>query len=69
MTIGGVNYRLTRHGRRRYLERVGEAPDREILARCVGDPRAVWAPDAVDGFRLVTYLASPGAATRTEVTA
>jgi hypothetical protein len=59
VTIDGVNYRLTKHGRRRYLERAGPAADSEILTRCVGDPRAVWSPDPSDGFRLVTYLASP----------
>jgi hypothetical protein len=59
VTINGVNYRLTKHGRRRYLDRAGPAADSEILRRCVDDPRAVWAPDPLDGFRLVTYLSSP----------
>ena len=46
MTINGHNYNLTKHGRRRYLERVNsDASDAEILRHCVTYVKAVWKPD------------------------
>lgn len=55
MTIDGVNYRLTKHGRRRYIESVGQAHDNDIIRACVNDPHAVWRRDRSEGLRLVTY--------------
>lgn len=58
MTINGQNYNLTKHGRRRFLERVdGSATDAEILTRSVDLPEAVWKPDRRLGtaiMRLIT---------------
>ncbi len=57
MTVNGINYRLTKHGRKRFLERSGKTiPDTEIIRHCVTDTRAVWRPDWQEGYRLVTYL-------------
>lgn len=50
MTVNGVNYRLTKHGRRRYIERVGQADDNDVIRACVNDPNAVWRSDRVDGL-------------------
>lgn len=61
MWINGINYRLTKHGRKRYLERVNpNATDAEILRHCVegvNGYRVVWEPEkGGDGFRLVTIV-------------
>lgn len=58
MYIEGQNYRLTKHGRKRFLERSGfpNATDNEVIRLCVGNPRALWKPDESEGFRLVTFL-------------
>lgn len=64
MQIDGHNYRLTKHGRKRFLARVcpGEEPnDGKILRMAVeGVPgfKFVWVPDArIEGdFRLITVL-------------
>jgi hypothetical protein len=48
MYLAGTNYRLTKHGRARYLERVGQATDSGMIVHAVkGDPRFrfVWKPD------------------------
>ena len=61
MYIAGENYRLTKHGRQRYLGRVGCATDSEMLLHAVrGDRRFrfIWKPDSVSGYRLVTVLLS-----------
>jgi len=47
MYIEGGNYYLTKHGRQRYLHRVGEATDREMLIHAIkGDNlfQFVWKP-------------------------
>ena len=60
MWVNGTNYRLTKHGRKRYIERVDKrATDREMILDCVvggSDFTPVWKPDDFDGFRLVTVL-------------
>jgi hypothetical protein len=56
MWNNGKNYRLTKHGRRRYIERIGPAKDPDIILDCIQHPRAIWRPDRADGFRLVTIL-------------
>jgi hypothetical protein len=57
MTISSINYRLTRHGRKRYLERVNpNATDTTIILHCaygVNGFRTVWKPSK-DGLRLIT---------------
>ncbi len=56
----GTSHRLTKHGRRRYLDRINPgASDREILQVAqAGLPGwvFVWGPDRREGFRLVTVL-------------
>lgn len=62
MYVQGFNYWLTKHGRKRFIERLGKRPDSEILATAIkGNPgyRFVWAPDKncpTTGRRLVTVL-------------
>jgi hypothetical protein len=64
MTIDGRNYRLTKHGRLRFLERVGPAclDDNEIIRRARVHPRAIWKPERwpdgtlKEALRLVTVL-------------
>lgn len=61
MTINGTNYRLTKHGRARYLERVGFAEDSEIIrntARGIPGYQPIWKPCRKEGYRLVTILFS-----------
>lgn len=45
MYVSGANYRLTKHGRKRYLERVGQTTDRKMILHAIkGDSRFrfVW---------------------------
>jgi hypothetical protein len=61
MFIDGQNYQLTNHGRKRYLERVGEATNAEMIKIAVqGLPgyRFVWKrpPKGGTGLRLVTVM-------------
>ena len=62
MTINGVNYRPTKHGRKRYLKRVGMADDTTIIRHAVlGLPgfKVIWIPELQPkSFRLVTILAT-----------
>lgn len=58
LTVDGVTYKLTRHGRMRYNERVGPSTDDEILRKCVGNPQAVWLGSKTTKW-LRTYLSSP----------
>lgn len=47
MYVAGTNYYLTKHGRQRYTQRVGQATDAEMIVHSVrGDPqfRFVWKP-------------------------
>lgn len=57
MTIDGIKYFLTDHGRQRYLERSGDvnATDEQIIQRCIGNRRAVWKENGLNSLRLVTY--------------
>jgi len=65
MTINGMNYRLTKHGRKRFLERVGAFfSDAQMIQIAVaGTPgcQFVWKPEARgrNGLRLVTVLKYP----------
>ena len=62
MTIDGRDYRLSKHGRKRYLERVGPMclSDTELIRRArvhltaIWKPEKTWGPDL--GDRLVTVL-------------
>ena len=48
MWINGINYYLTRHGRRRFVERLGEMADSDMIATAVyGVPgfQFIWKPD------------------------
>lgn len=64
MTIGGVNYRLTKHGRKRFIQRLGMMKDADIIRTAVHGVdgfRFVWKrPDkrksCKEGLRLVTVL-------------
>ncbi len=60
MWVNETNYRLTKHGRQRYIERVdSKATDREMIQDCVtgkSNFTPVWKPDEFGGFRLVTVL-------------
>lgn len=66
MTINDKNYRLTKHGRKRYIERVGTTNvDSEIIQDCVNGKtikQAVWKPALRNGngLRLVTVLPKSG---------
>jgi len=63
VTANGYNYWLTKHGRRRFLERVeSTASDTEILQTAINGKEGykfIWAPDKRYpdfGRRLVTVL-------------
>jgi hypothetical protein len=61
VTILGKNFRLTKHGRQRFLERVGPARDWEILKRSYeGVPGfiSIWKRDRWEqgAFRLVSII-------------
>ena len=64
MTIDGRNYRLSKHGRKRFLERVGPMclGQNEIIRRARVHLRAIWKPEQWpdgtlrDDLRLVTVL-------------
>lgn len=60
MWINGDNYRLTKHGRKRFLERVGQVTDAQMLRVAVHGMkgyRFVWRPDRSGvGYRLVTVI-------------
>ncbi len=59
MFIDGKNYRLTKHGRKRYRQRIGPAHDSEILENCVKGiavSSAIWKRDKNGDYRLVTVL-------------
>ena len=62
MYYNGINYYLTKHGRKRFIERFGHRPDNEILDIAINGADGylfVWAPDRkypVTGRRLVTVL-------------
>ena len=63
MTIEGINYRLTKHGRQRFLERIGKVSDSEMLVTAVAglnNFKFIWKPGISDGFRLVTVIVEPG---------
>jgi len=58
MFLREQNFRLTKHGRQQYLQRVGKATDTEIIVNSVEGIhgfRAIWKPDS-SGLRLVTIL-------------
>lgn len=62
MTIDRENYRLTKHGRQRFIERVGLLPDNDIIkeaAKGIESFRFIWRPDGT-GLRLVTVLKGSG---------
>jgi hypothetical protein len=56
------NWWLTKHGRQRFIERVGEMPDSDILSTAIKGKEGytfVWAPDRsypTTGRRLITVL-------------
>ena len=61
MTIDGVNYRLTKHGRQQFLDRVGQMSDADMIHAAVRGRtgfKFVWVSDesAGEGLRLVTVL-------------
>lgn len=62
MYKNGYNHWLTKHGRRRFLQRVGNASDTEILNTAIEGKEGykfIWAPDKRypdHGRRLVTVL-------------
>ena len=62
MWINGFNYMFTKHGRKRFIERVGPKKDNEMIATAVkGHPDYVflWEPDwnnPTTGRRLKTTL-------------
>lgn len=63
MYLHGMNYRLTKHGRKRFTERISNTTsDREIIETAVeglNGYQFVWAPDKNEpntGRRLVTVL-------------
>ena len=60
MSIGGINYRLTKHGYARYCERIrADLAPAQVIQDCVSGEsktRAVWKLDRREGFRLVTVL-------------
>ena len=70
MFAHGFNYWLSKHGRKRFIERFGQKPDAEILSiAIVGAPgyKFVWAPDRTyptTGRRLVTVLIDPNTCTQ-----
>lgn len=65
MYINGFNYWLTKHGRLRFIQRVGKLPDSEILTTAVHGKEGyqfVWMPDKTyptTGRRLVTVYVDP----------
>ena len=62
MKANDLQYWLTKHGRKRFLERVGKASDTEILSTAINGKdgyQFIWAPDKRYpdfGRRLVTVL-------------
>jgi len=62
MYAHGFNWWMTKHGRKRFLERFGQKPDAEILEIAIaGAPgyEFIWAPDKtypLTGRRLITVL-------------
>jgi len=62
VTAFGFNWWLTKHGRRRFIERFGHKTDQEILDIAIkgyDGYKFVWAPDKtypITGRRLVTVL-------------
>ena len=60
MTINGTNYRLTKHGRKRFLQRVEAATDTQIIRTAVAGRLGycfIWRPAIYgDVFRLITVL-------------
>lgn len=50
MRINGVNYRLTKHGRKRFIKRVGYMSDADIL-RTVGTGKALGFIDTGYSFK------------------
>lgn len=62
MNWNGITYRLTKHGRKRCLERIGNLQDDDILKVAIKGAQGYvfkWAPDKKDPQttrRLVTVL-------------
>ena len=47
MWVNGRNYRLSKHGRKRFLKRIGPTclTDKEIILRAIDMPEAKWKPE------------------------
>ena len=58
MWVNDRNYRLSKHGRKRFLERIGPTclTDKEIILRAIDMPEAKWKPEQnmTSDLRLVT---------------
>ena len=65
MIINGKHYRLTKHGRQRYRERVAPVTDDRIIIATahagLPDYKFIWLPDAkhADTWRLITVYYAP----------
>lgn len=65
ISVNGINYRVSNHGRYRYLQRAGigqgdcRLSDSDIVRSCINDPRAVWGLGRPDGYLLITYPPKP----------
>lgn len=59
MYSNGTNYRLTKHGRKMYLERVGQATDSEMLTNAIS---------GLSGYRFIWKSEKPGSRDKRLVT-
>lgn len=59
MYVNGRNYRLTKHGRKRYIKRIGQETDKNILKNAIHGLQGyefIWQNDRKHkkDFRLIT---------------